>query len=362
MQTSSKAMKRFFIFTFLLALLFSCGKEQPTNTYTIKGVTDYPNGLVCMFGMDNRYEKVDSVRCDDDGSFSLSLQVDTLTPMFLITPGGRIVPMYAEPKITATLTRDSTLNSGWSIEGGDIQALHDSISRILDTTPAGNRMIEKIDSFIMAHPLSDVCIEIIRRYLTETPEPVNKDIRSRTSKLGGILKDHEYIISLNRKVESKNSNVLHRSFPDFKYRLNDSTTVTLENYIRKYTLVTFWASWDKNSLKRMRELAAIKDSVESESFAILNIALDYDSAQWRKFITEDSIVGDNALDRMMFHSPIVKQFNVKSLPFTMLVSPFQRIIDYDIDTEGLGERIDSLTRRYDREQEKKKKANEKKKK
>lgn len=356
-------MKRFFIFTFLLALLFSCGKEQPTNTYTIKGVTDYPNGLVCMFGTDNRYEKVDSVRCDDDGSFALSLQVDTLTPMFLITPEGRIVPVYAEPKITATLTRDSTLNSGWSIEGGDTQALHDSISRILDATPTGNRMIEKIDSFIMAHPLSDVCIEIIRRYLTETPEPVNKDIRSRTSKLGGILKDNEYIVSLNKKTESKSSNILHRSFPDFKYSLNDSTEIKLEDYTRKYTLVTLWASWDKNCLERMRELAAIKDSVESESFAILNIALDYDSALWRKFIIEDSIVGDNVLDRMMFHSPLVKQFNVKSLPFTMLVSPFQRVIDYDIDTEGLGERIDSLTKKYDKNQEeKRKKANEKKKK
>ena len=361
MQTSSKAMKRHFIFTLLLALLFSCGKERPENTYTIEGETGTPNGLVCVFGTDSRYEKVDSVRCDDDGSFSLSLQVDTLTPLFLVTPGDRIVPMYAEPKMTATLMKDSTLKSGWCIEGGVAQALHDSISRILDATPAGNRMNEKIDSFIIAHPLSDVCIEIIRRYLTETPEPVNKEIRSRTSKLGGIIKDHEYIVSLNKKTESKSSNVLHRSFPDFKYRLNDSTEVTLENYIRKYTLVTLWASWDKNSHGRMRELAAIKDSVKSESFAILNIALDYDSTQWKKFITGDSIVGDNVLDTKMFHSPLVKQFNVKSLPFTILVSPYQRVIDYDVDTEGLGERIDSLARRYDREQERKR-ANEKKKK
>lgn len=354
-------MKRYFIFTFLLTLLFSCGKEQPTDTYTIEGTTDTPNGLVCVFGTDSRYERVDSVRCDEDGSFSLSLQVDTLTPLFLVTPEGRMVPMYAEPRLTAALKKDSTLKSGWCIEGGHTQALHDSISRILDACESPSRTIEKIDSFILAHPLSDVCIEVIRRYMTETPEPENKDIRSRTGKLSGLLKDHEYIIRLNKKVESKNSNVLHRSFPDFTYQLNDSTEITLENYIRKYTLVTFWASWDKNSHGRMRELEAINDSVRSKSFAILNIALDHDSAQWKRFVTTDSIVGDNVLDRMMFHSPLVKQFNVKSLPFTILVSPYQRVIDYDVDTEDLGERIDSLTRRYDREQEKKK-ANEKKKK
>ena len=79
-------MKRYFIFTFLLALLFSCGKERPANTYTIEGETDAPNGLVCVFGTDNRYESIDSVRCDDEGHFSLSMQIDTLTPLFLATP------------------------------------------------------------------------------------------------------------------------------------------------------------------------------------------------------------------------------------------------------------------------------------
>ena len=361
MQTSSKAMKRYFIFTFLLALLFSCGKEQPYNVYTIEGKTDFPNGLVYVFGTDKRYERIDSVRCDDEGSFMLSLQVDTLTPMFLVIPETRAIPLYAEPRLTATLKKDSTLKSGWCIEGGTTQALHDSISRVLDTCPAGNTQTEKIDSFILAHPISDVCIEIIRRYITETPDPITKDVRSRISKLGGILKDCEYIVNLNKKADSKNSNVLHRSFPDFEYTTIDSIKVTQESYLRKYTLITFWASWDKNSHNRMRELEAIKDSVKSESFAILNIAFDYDSAQWKKFITEDSIVGDNVLDRKMFHSPLAKQFNIKSLPFTMLVSPFHRVIDYDVETEKLGERIDSLARKYDRDQEKKKK-NEKKKK
>ena len=135
----------------------------------------------------------------------------------------------------------------------------------------------------------------------------------------------------------------------------------MRTYIRKYTLVTFWASWDKNSLERLKELVSIKDSVKSESFAILNIALDYDSARWNRMLTEDSIVGDNVLDIKMFHSPLVKQFNIKSLPFTMLINPYQRVIEYDIKTDGLGARIDSLARKYDKNEEKKKKEKEKKK-
>ena len=352
-------MKRNAILIFLSALLFVCCKEEPRNIYTIGGQTETPNGDVYIFGADSRYEKIDSAECDANGIFSLSLEVDTVIPLFLVTPEGKMIPVYAEPRLTATLKRDSTLKSGWCIEGGNTQALHDSIARVLDGCTNNTKLIEKIDSFILANPISDVSIEVLRRYLTETPEPVSKDIRSRTSKFGGVLKDYEYIINLNRKVDTKNSNVLHRTFPEFKYATSDSTEVALENYIRKYTIVTLWASWDQNSIERMRELASIKDSVKSSSFAILNIALDYDSTQWRKAITEDSIVGDNVIDMKMFDSPIVKQFNVKSLPFTMLVSPYQRVVDYDIDTEGLGTRLDSLTRKYDKGQEKKKEREEK---
>ena len=167
----------------------------------------------------------------------------------------------------------------------------------------------------------------------------------------------------NKNVDSRSSNTLHRQFPPFTYYTADSCKeVTYNSFDKTHLLVTFWASWDKNSIERLKELAAIKDSVKSESFAILNIALDHDSARWNRMLTEDSIVGDNVLDIKMFHSPLVKQFNVKSLPFTMLVSPYQRVVEYDVRTEGLGLRIDTLSRRYDKnEEEKKKKEKEKKK-
>ena len=57
----------------------------------------------------------------------------------------------------------------------------------------------------------------------------------------------------------------------------------------------------------------------------------------------------------MFNSPIAKQFSIKSLPFTMLVSPYQRVLKYDIDMNGIVSYMDSLTMKYDKEQEKKNK-------
>ena len=121
-----------------------------------------------------------------------------------------------------------------------------------------------------------------------------------------------------------------------------------------------WASWDSNSKETMTRLAGIQDSIESKSFAMLNISLDYDSVAWRNFIAEESIAGDNVLDSKMFNSPIVKQFCVNSLPFTILVSPYQRVVEYNPELDGLASHIDSLARKYDKEQKKKNLKNNKK--
>ena len=359
-QTNSKAMKKSGILILLLMLMFSCSKDLQENIFTIEGDTGTPNATVYLYGMDSRYDKADSIACDSIGYFRISIPADTITPLALITPDMRLVPVYAEPMLTARLQRDSTLKSGWSVEGGKTQALHDSISRVLDACDKPNTLHEKIDSFILQNPTSDVNIEIIRRYMTEFPQTDHKAIRSRTGNLSGMLQDHYFFVTLKERTDTKVSNIEHRSFPSFSYTTADSAEVTESTYIRKYTLVTFWASWDAASRERMRMLSDIQDSIDSKSFAILNISLDHDSAAWRDFIIQDSIPGDNVIDSKMFNSPLVKQFCIKSLPHTMLVSPYQRVISYDAGPEGLATRIDSLARRYDKEQERKEKERKKK--
>lgn len=354
-------MKRNGILILTLLFLFSCVNKKQENIFTIEGDTGTPKGMVYIYGTDSRYDKADSIACDDNGYFRISIVTDTITPLTLVTPDKRTVPVYGEPMLAARLKRDSTLLSGWCIDGGETQALHDSISRVLDACIKPEILHEKIDSFILNHPVSDVNIEIIRRYMTEFTQTDHRAIRARTGKLSGILQDHFFFVTLKEKTDSKISNIEHRSFPTFSYTTADSTEVTQSSYSKKYTLVTMWASWDSNSKETMTRLAGILDSIESKSFAMLNISLDYDSVAWRNFIAEESIAGDNVLDSKMFNSPIVKQFCVNSLPFMVLVSPYQRAVSYNPQLEGLASHIDSLAKKYDKEQEKKEKKDKNKK-
>lgn len=345
----------------LLMLLASCSGDKET-LYTISGKAADEQCHLLLFGLDGRYEKRDSIKSDNDGDFKFSIPVDTVTPLALLMPDGHMVTLYAEPNLKAKITKDESLDRVWIVKGGKTQALHDSISQILDACKKEKELQEHINNFIAANPISPINIELIRRYMVDVPQPDNSKINDCISKLGGILQDHEYFATTQKQIDRKRSNTLHKLFPAFMYDINDTTKAELNTYIRKYLLVTFWASWDKNSRNEMPKLRAVRDSVKSENFSILNIALEHDTTEWKKFIVGDSIIGDNACETKAWNCELVNKFNIKSLPFSILVSPYQRIVKFDLKLDEAGELIDSLATKYDISEKKKKEEEEKKKK
>lgn len=347
-------MKRIAIYTLLLFILASCiNKRDNASQYTISGRLNTGEQELHLTGWDSRYEQHDSIKSDKDGNFSFTVPADTIIPLALFMPDGSIVTLYAEPGLQATLKKDSTMGCGWSVNGGKTQALHDSISRILDNKKSYNSRTAVIDSFIKHNPTNEVSIMLLRRYMIEIPEPDNAHIRARIGKLSGSLQDHEFMASTNRLVSQNHSNILHKSFPTFNYKSIDGKNIGPSNFTGKYTLVTIWASWDEKSRNGMRQLRALEDSIDSPRFGILNISLDHDTIAWRRFIENDSIVGVNVCDIKGWSSGVLEKFNIASLPFSMLVTPYQRISKYDISIGECSHYIDSIVTKHDKNEEKK---------
>lgn len=346
-------MKRLsaYIALFLL-LLLSCKEEQRLH-YTIQG-DGVADGTVFLLSTDEGNREISSIR--SNGRFAISIaQSDTAT-LFLVLPDSRIVTLFAEPGVTATLLPDSTLRCGWSVKGTASQALHDSISRILDTTNDIAKQKKIIEEFTNKYPLSEVNIELFRRYLIDVPNPDNEYLRKATSKLGGALQDHRYFALAKKMLDKKTGDIKHRMFPSFNYTTIDSNKVNLGVYADKYLLVNIWATWDKESHKSIKTLRDMRKIVKSENFAILNISLDNDSARWKRAVTADSIIGDNVIDRRGMGSEILETFNIASLPYSVLVTPYKRISEYGLRLDSLAfETIDSLTYKHDNRNQKKKK-------
>lgn len=343
MQTNSSTMKRAFVYISLLMLLISCGADE-TPRYTIQG-KNIGEGTAFLFGSDGNYSELGAINCN--GSFSYSIPLTKPTILTLVLPDSRSFALFAEPGVTAVLQSDTKNNGRWSIKGGELQALHDSISVILDATTDKGKQKKIIDEFSKSHPVSEVNIELYRRYLVDIPDPDNESLRRSIQKLGGALQDHEYFTSLKKQLDKKSGNVKHKMFPTFNYTTIDEKKVSTSTYANKHLLVTFWSTLDNECRKSMQVMREIRQKFNEDELGILNIAIDQDIAKLNEVITADSIVGDNTHDRKGLNSDVVSTFNLTSLPYSILVTPYKRISEYGLELDEKGfALIESLVEKH----------------
>ncbi|MBQ5627543.1 MAG: hypothetical protein IIU97_05465, partial [Bacteroidaceae bacterium] len=84
------------------------------------------------------------------------------------------------------------------------------------------------------------------------------------------------------------------------------------------------------------------------------ISLDSDTAAWKNAVLGDSIIGDNVSDYKGMASEVLESFNITSLPYSVIVTPYKRIAEYGVALDSLtAMRIDSLTHKHDTRNEKK---------
>lgn len=118
-------MKKLLFFALTLLLAASC-KEAPR--YTITGNTGKGGDTLYLFGLDSRYEKIEKIACDKQGTFTHTVKTDTIAPLGLVMPSGELITLFAEPNVEAQLLPDSIKGEGWIVKGGREQALYDSIA------------------------------------------------------------------------------------------------------------------------------------------------------------------------------------------------------------------------------------------
>lgn len=329
-------MRKAILLLIISICFIACNKGLPQ--YTLSG--NYENGgdTLYIFGLDYRHNHVDTIITNKKGYFEYNIKTDTLVPLTMVLSNGTMLPVYAEPDTKATLISNE---HNYKIEGGTAQMLYDSITDILSNVKEKSQLYDSIDAFIKRHPLSEVNIHLIQKYFVETPDAKNSLIKQRIEYLGGTLQDNDYLSLIKTKINKKNSNTLRRAFPTYDYTTDDSIRITRNRYIGKYMLVTFWASWDSASVQHLKKLRSL-EKLDTTYFAMLNISFDHDTAAWHRCMAKDSIKGDNVCDTKAWGSDLTKELTIERLPFSILVNTYQRIEEFNISTNRLEERLDSM--------------------
>ena len=396
------------IVSILLALFTSCA-EKNIYYYSINGSGVTSGDTLYLYGLDCRYEYIDTILADNEGNFKHEIYADTVFPLSLIMPTGEALVLYAEPTLEATIFPDSTqkdtlncvqkdtlncvqkdtlncaqkdtlncaqkdtLNCAqkdtlncvqkdtlncvqkkkWHVKGGKLQQTYDSIAARIEKAPA--QTFQEIDSFVSYNPMSEINIMLLRRYLVESPSPSSRDIQEILNKLGGKLNDNDYIIYVRELLDKKRlaSTIIYSSVPSFNFTaLDNSTKINNSRYKNKFLVINFWASWDSLSSEHVKKMTGLIEKHRRDTLMMLNVSLDHDTAMWRQKVSADTILGDNVCDLEIWNNNLVKRYGVSSLPYSVLINPKSLNISYNTTPEKLNLSLDSIISAFKEEKKK----------
>lgn len=307
-----------------------------------------------IYGADALYERIDTVVATD-GIFHYTTEIDTVTPLWVLFPNMHREIVFADKGLGVTLQGDTAAIGYIRIEGGEQNALLQEFYQKFDSISDVKTLSAVADSFIRANPYSEVSIHLLREYFVNQLHPDQTRIKTLIGTMSGNLQDNNYVSLLQKRLNAYKP--LARNSVVSNYNVRDSVgeNVSTADYKDTYLLITFWASWDKESRLRQRELIDIKKKYEKYNFDILSVSLDTDRNVWLQAIAEDSVTWRQACDFDGWNTGIVQRMQINHLPTNVLLNPQRRIQAIDLYGDALDKMIDELTELKNTEKGNKKK-------
>jgi len=175
------------------------------------------------------------------------------------------------------------------------------------------------DSLKVSYPNSSLTLSLL--------EDVNrqKDAYNQMVKLGDLVD------------KAKVTGYLDLAIPDLK-----GDTVRLHELEGKVVLVSFWATWDKNSLESNLILKNSWKKYHQKGFEIYSVSLDNSKELWKNRIRYDEYPWINVCELSYPDSYAVTIYNVQQLPSSFLIDREGNILARNLYGKELDKWLDNV--------------------
>lgn len=362
-----KKISRIALFLGVLSII-GCGNTSSTeaqnSNVTISGKLDNSSGkqLILMRFANNQAVMLDTVVFSTSGDFELKLNVPQTdfyqlaasqqnSAIFILSPGEHIQISGDANKMRAGLKIKGSENTEllWSFYevaqeyGIKNQELRQKINALpADQEAEKQKLIDEFNEmnqsfndyakqFIDDHSESPAALSVLGSLNKETDLDYFVKVRDG---LKSSFSFSPYYKDLNNKIESQKAQQSKAKMfapgnevPNIT--LNDpyGNSRSLSSLRGNVVLIDFWASWCRPCRAENPNVVKLYNKYNKDGFEVFSVSLDKTKDRWIQAIEADGLVWKNHVsDLKYWQSAAAKQYNVTSIPFTVLIDREGKVI------------------------------------
>lgn len=127
--------------------------------------------------------------------------------------------------------------------------------------------------------------------------------------------------------------------PDFTLPDTTGKMVALKNYRGKYVLLDFWASWCGPCRAEIPNLKKIWQKFHPLGLEIISITVDDKNKDWEKALAQEQMPWIQLTAK---GSKVSGQYNVRMVPYVLLLDPAGKLIDINLRGEALMNKLSGI--------------------
>ena len=300
----------------------------------------------------------------EDGKFHISGEADSvrlcmiysakrneLNAPFFIEPG--IISIQIKETPGASRVGGTKCNDEWQVLNDSVMSIGKEINRIAEhiygntvTPEEQQKGMEQIDRLNQrfSNIVIKTCEKNIRNefgyfLLTYYPdELIDIQSRSRLIKLlPEEMRKREQIRVMEQSLEASAKTAEGATIPDFSRPAPDGTLLSIMSEVSQHriTIIDFWASWCGPCRQEIPSVIELYKKYKDKGLGIVGVSLDNDKDEWLTAIKQLNMAWPQMSDQNDWGNSVAKQFNITSIPHTIVVDQQGKILRHGLRGEAL---------------------------
>ena len=332
-------MKKLYLLLLSVYLLFCLDSCRQSDEFELKGELEGITSDMILVVFDDPDSKLDTIY-PRGGKFTYAFSPDTLNTFRLVNDSGEVFPIFADKgwkvSVKGSFAHPEIKGDG---PNNEYQEFLQSIHALKDSA----QICQQAENFIKSHPSSPASAYILYWYFSQSANPNLSLIARLAEPLTGKVKDCRVLNEVLQKLlEKEKSTSTYLNYLSVKKRNGEYLSWSSCGTQKLYSLINFWASWDKESIAIKDSLYALCEKFSNNNFRVVNFSLDFNKEEWEKNTQKDTEQWIEVCDYKGWNNQILKQQNIQRLPYNILIDRNRKILGSNHNGNALQTQVEAM--------------------